>query len=453
MKYKYENGYALPSVLLISLLVLTILLSLLSIIYFTNKGTNKLLEKKRLELACYSAVQMAISDTTLMFTDTSVVLIDSLNVFLQISQKGFWREITAVSNGINDSIKFIFTLGFKSNENGYFENAIVFSHPNLRATIAGNTEIKGDILSTSKQINVENIFGEPPTRNDYHNGKIKINQQIKSHLIEDSLFKQIEKSFFNISQDIIEVKELDQFNILEFEEGVKYFFNQGLTITGFNDDKVNSNIKKKNDNTIIINVEGKVKFNDGIIFKKHLEIYSDSLIVIGKNCYLENVILFSKGPIFIDDGSMFKNVQLFSRDSIFIRDSQFNYPSIICLNIDDTDSANQDNAIVIENSIINGSVLLMTKTSGLSSNRTKIKIDEKSKVHGIVYSENNLELIGEVFGTVFTYNFWYYKEPTEYINWLINVKVNREKLEQWFLIPPIFSNQGKYQILKEEWIY
>lgn len=95
----------------------------------------------------------------------------------------------------------------------------------------------------------------------------------------------------------------------------------------------------------------------------------------------------------------------------------------------------------------------MTKTAGFSSNKTKIKIDDQSKVQGLVYSENNLELYGDVTGTIYTYNFWYYIEPTEYFNWLINVKVNRNELDSWFLLPTVFDIQAKYKIIKAECVY
>lgn len=447
MKIYSEDGYALPSVLLISLLVSTLLFSLLSIIHFTVRGTSKLLEKKKLELACYSAVQMALVDSILMFSDSSVVNFDSFNVSLRSSQYGFWREMTASAKSIIDSVKVRYLIGIKESEDGYFSNALVISRPNLRATVVGNTKIRGDILGTSDQIIMGNIFGEPPIKKDYHKGNKKIDLNIKSQLIPEVVFESISEAFSNSQQEFVEsdLQEINQSNINQFTEGVQYTFTGDIQFSG--------EIKSKGKEQLKFKTVNKIEFDEKTMINSLLSLYSDSLIVIKKNCKIDNVMLYSNGPIIIEEGSVFKNVQLFSKDSIHIKNSQFNYPSIICLSIDDTILAKQDNAIIIENSVINGSILLMTNTSGLSSNRTKIKIDSDSKVQGLVYSENNLELLGEVLGTVFTYNFWYYKEPTEYINWLINFKVDRDELDEWFLLPIALNNKGKYQILKEEWIY
>lgn len=447
MKIKDEDGYALPSVLLISLLIITMLLSILSIIYFTNKGTSKLIEEQKLKLTCYSVVQMALVDSLLLFSDSSIVEQSNYNVLLRTRQYGFWREVIATAKGIIDSVKFRYLIGTQSTENGYFENAIVISRPNLRATVVGNTEVTGDILGTSDQLIMGNIFGEPSIKKDYHKGKKKIDQNIKTQLIADSLFKNISSSISSqklIFMDDYE-QEINELNIEQFSSEGLYNFSGNLRISG--------KIKSKKKESIKLKVLNTLEIAKNTTIKKPLEFFSDSLIVIKKNCIIENVVFNSNGPIIIEEGSTFKNVQFFSSDSIYIKGSQFNYPSIICLSIDDTILANQNKAIIIENSIVNGSVLLMTNTSGLSSNRTKIKIDSDSKVQGLVYSENNLELYGEIFGTVFTYNFWYYKEPTEYINWLINVKVNRVELSKWFLIPIAITSENNYQILKEEWIY
>lgn len=423
------------------------LLSILSVVYFTNKGTSKLIEEQKLKLACYSVVQMALIDSTLLFADSSIVNQNNYEVLLETKQYGFWREVIATSKGVIDSVKFRYLIGSKSIEDSYFENAIVISRPNLRATVVGNTEITGDILGTSDQIIMGNIFGEPPIKKDYQKGGKKIDNNIRTQLIPNSLFENISKSFS--SSKIIFVNdgqsELNENSLSEFEPGTVYNFNSDILLSGVIKSKINKEIKIKTQN--------RLQILENTISKVPFEIYSDSGIVIKENCQLDNLVLYSNGPIIIERGSTFRNVQFFSSDSIFIKGAQFDYPSIICLSVDDTVAANQNKAITIENSVVNGSVILMTNTSGLSSNRTKIKVDSESKVQGLVYSENNLELNGEIFGTVFTYNFWYYKEPTEYINWLVNVKVNWEKLDRWFLLPTAISTENNFQILKEEWIY
>lgn len=441
-----ENGYALPSVLLISMLITMMILSLVVVISFISKANSRLIERKKLELACFSAVQLAMNDSTLLYSESSSINVNDVDVNVESKHYGFFRSLTASASGINDSIKIKYVLGVKASINGYFSNAIVFSRPNLRATVAGNTQITGDIIGTSDRIVIGNIFGEPPTSKDYHKGVVKIDNNINPQLIPDSLYEIMITEYDDyphLSSNI--ENELTSDNLNSVDPQVVHFFSEDIKISG--------TIKSMDKTPVILIVDGKVEFESESIITKHLEIIADSSVLIRKNSRIENVIIYSNGPMIIEENSYFKNIQFFSTDSIHLKNSRFDYPSIICLNVDDTDSAKQNKAIVIENSIVNGSVLLMTKTAGLSSNRTKIFVNRDSKIQGLVYCENNLELAGEITGTVYTYNFWHYKEPTEYINWLVNVNIDRNKLDDWFLLPSVFSYDGKYQILKEEWIY
>lgn len=446
MNINTQNGYALPSVLLISLLVTTMILSLLSIISFTNKANSRLIERKKLELACFSAVQLAMNDSTLLYSERSLINVNDVDVSVESKHYGFFRSLTVSAVGINDTIKIKYVVGVKASVVGYFSNAIVFSRPNLRATVAGNTQITGDILGTSDRIVIGNIFGEPPTSKDYHKGVVKIDNNINPQLIPDSLYENMITEYDDYPHLSSSIEnELTANNLNGIDPEIVHFFSEDIKISG--------TIKSKDKKPVILKVDGNVEFESESIITKHLEIIADSSVLIRKNSRIENVIIYSNGPLIIEENSYFRNVQFFSTDSIHLKNSQFDYPSLICLNVDDTDSAKQEKAIVVENSVLNGSVLLMTKTAGLSNNKNKIYIDKQSKIQGLVYCENNLELAGEVSGTVYTYNFWHYKEPTEYINWLVNAKINHNELDEWYLLPVVFTDIGTYKILKEEWIY
>jgi hypothetical protein len=51
------------------------------------------------------------------------------------------------------------------------------------------------------------------------------------------------------------------------------------------------------------------------------------------------------------------------------------------------------------------------------------------------------------------YKFIYYREPTEYINWIVNARIDRRSLDEWFLLPAGFEGAEQRRILKETWIY
>lgn len=444
----YTSGYALPSVLLITLLVVTSIMGLLTVIFFYDGISMRMIEKKKLELAGYSALQMLLSDTTGISAGNSMYNIDSISVTTNTRLKGFYWEVTTTVRGINDSSKVNYLLGSPVENSRLFINAVILSRPNLRATVAGDTKITGNILATTKRIIKGNIFGEPPVEEDYLDGEIIVDTDIPVQLAQDSLFDKIYDNLANRDSAYIEFESfrLDENTIKTINPFELIKLSANLQVSG----KLNSAGQN-----IPVNIfaEGKVIIHKDTYSDIDLSIIAGSEVIIGRNVHLENALIFSDLAITISADSYFKNVQLFSRNKIIIRGSRFDYPSLICLNIDASDSTKLNNSLEISSSVVNGAVLLMTSSSGLSNNKTKIKIDDKSKVQGVIYSENNLELLGEVYGSVYSYNFWFYKEPNEYINWLVNINVNRKDMSNWFLLPVALSESNKLEVLKKTCIY
>ncbi|MFC2094554.1 hypothetical protein ACFLSH_02885 [Bacteroidota bacterium] len=442
------SGYALPSVLLITMLVVTSIMGLLTVIFFYDGISMRMIEKKKLDLAGYSALQMLLSDTTGISAGNRIYNIDSISVTTNTRLKGFYWEVTTIAKGKNDSSLVNYLLGSPREQSVLFTNAIVLSRPNLRATVAGNTKITGNILATTKRITKGNIFGLPPVKKNYLDGEIIVDTDIPVQLAQDSLFDKTYYDLANRNSSYIEFESfhLDENTIKTIDGSELIKLSADLQLSG----KLNS---AERNIPVDIFAVGKVIINKDTYSDVDLSIIAGSEVEIGKNVHLENVLIFSESAITISADSYFKNVQFFSRDKIIIRGSLFDYPSLICLNIDASDSSKLNNSLDISSSVINGAVLLMTSSSGLSSNKTKIKIDDKSKIQGVIYSENNLELLGEVQGSVYSYNFWFYKEPTEYTNWLVNIHVNRRDMSDWFLLPAALSESTKLEVLKKSCIY
>ncbi|MBN2571423.1 MAG: hypothetical protein JXA68_04790 [Ignavibacteriales bacterium] len=434
------RGYTLISVLMITFIVITLLFSILLVIYFNNIGTIKLINKKKLDLACYSAIQKY------MYSNNEDILIqdDNINVSILKEQKGLFYEITVSAINISDSSKVKYLIANRIKEP--FDNAIVISRPDLRATVVGKTKIYGNILVTQEKINEGKIFGIESGDGNYLIGKMLIKQDINPCLLQDSITKNVFLNK-NLNFDGYEIHgsfNLNNENFSNFLPG-RYFINDNLTIDAL--------INTKNQETYRLFVRGKVMIARGTKSNLNMVIISDSSVVIESNINIENLVIISKGSITINNDSYFKNVQLFSEKNIYITGCQFDYPSIIYSSVSQERKGSLDNQISIKSSFINGAILLDCSEIGLIDNRSKIAIDEKSKVQGLIYSENNCELYSELIGCIYTYNFYYKINENEYINWLINQKINRINLDKYFLLPIGLLPKNEFVILKETWIY
>ena len=235
------------------------------------------------------------------------------------------------------------------------------------------------------------------------------------------------------------------------EKNIKYFLGKRTLFKG--DLNIKGVIKastKINQTEFIVNDEVNIKSDTDL--ECDIKIRSDSTVNIEKGVQIKNCIIITEAGIKINENSAFTNTQFLSKKEILIEGSQFNYPTNIGLYVDVSNDELLSSLLQINSSNINGSILLLCSEIGISENKSKIQINN-STVKGIVYSENLTEVEGKIIGSLYTYRLYYYKSPTEYINWMVNLNIKRDKLKELFLFPAGFKNSTNYELLDEVWVY
>lgn len=441
---KQEEGYILPYLLVAFLLITTTLALTVNLFYFYNKYEIKKINKKKLELACSSAIQQFISQNRGKIKADYTLIIDSTEVNLACRQKGLYLQVSAFAKNRLDSTLVTYLLAERISQP--FENAVVISRSSLNAVVAGKTKVVGDIVGSSNNYKMENLPGVGKASGKWIEGKTKIDEMIPQRLYADSLFLNVVSQKNKIESSRIKTYNgsitLDS-NTFKHYDPLKCFYVKG-------DVTINGKLLDEKRRAQQIFVEGRTRIESNTKTNIELEIYCDSTIIISPGCEIKNLLLYSKSNLIISRDVSCKNVQFFSERGIECDKVVMNYPSTLCVYINSKDAAKQTSKIEIKDSRINGSILLLTTEPGTNSNKSKILIKE-STVQGIVYSENNTELYGSVFGTVYTNCFLFYKKPTEYYNWLVDFNINRKKLDGLYLQPLGFTAVPKLAILREKW--
>jgi cytoskeletal protein CcmA (bactofilin family) len=261
-------------------------------------------------------------------------------------------------------------------------------------------------LTRKRKIKKGRLFGVPQLNDNYLTGEIIADETINPKIFNETLFRSLFEHITDNESVGDEVYKISELTINKLKN-INFQIPNDISIEGF--------LEKGNElETLNVYVKGKTHFSNETKSTYNLQINCDSTISIGENVHIENAVLVSQTSIDVGSNCSFKNVQLFAKDSITISDSEFLFPSVIGLYVE-TDGKNRyENKIDISSSVINGTVMLVSSIVGLDENKSKIKIDEESMVQGLVYSENNLELYGEVKGCVYTYNFLYMDGKKEY---------------------------------------
>jgi len=429
---------------MISLLVTTLLLGIVSIIFFYNAYSIQLTKKKELDLACFSAIQLFMTDNNEYLVNERFMLIDSIKVKLVPKMDGLYLKVNTTAYNKFDSSSVNYYLAAKPEVP--FDNAIIISKPNLRASVSGETTIVGNILGTSDKIKRGRISGKPTASNNYIVGNLIKKEDITIKFFNENFVNALfeNNNLFDNSNYLDSDFELNQLTLKQLSHDKINIINGDFVLSGIIE-------KHGSQNQISLVVMGETIIKEGTISELDLNIMCDSL-TIEENVKIENIIIAVNTGIEINGNSYLKNIQLFSKKSILINNCILEYPSTIVLYSKTEEVSNLNNSIEINSSIVNGSIILVNSNVGLSNNKNIITIDNSSKIQGLIYSENNVNISGQVSGVIYTNNFWYYKEPTEYINWLVDLKINRVKLDSTFLLPIGFEDNNRLSILNEKWI-
>ncbi|MFC2139722.1 hypothetical protein ACFLR4_03585 [Bacteroidota bacterium] len=440
-----EEGFALMSVLVVSALITGIVMILLVYVMFINVSTVRKINKRKLELACISALELNKLDTLMTSGEPYIVNIDDQDVRVERNQKGLYWEVTAeaVSSGITVKLKAL----IGSRPSRQFNNALSVSQPDAQLVAAGNTRIRGDIFSPKSRIAPGRIMGIESLPSDYHKGEILSGSGLNARITDDNLITNL---FSPVNYDYdttIAGREfiLDPVSYELIKNKNRILVIGKLIVRG-------SVLTKDKKISLDFSVNNKVVFEEGAKTNFDFTIHSDSSIVFEKRANIGNIIVISDSEISVGENSTFFNAQLISSKTVSIKGSLFNYPSLLMLYVDTENEETSEAVLSINSSVINGSVILICDRAGLNVNKSKILI-ENSRIQGALYSENYSEITGSILGTVYTYKLLFNKAPTEYINWMVNLNIDRPGLDDSFLLPVCFNNVNDYEILRKSWIY
>lgn len=182
------------------------------------------------------------------------------------------------------------------------------------------------------------------------------------------------------------------------------------------------------------------KLNGNILIR------SDTTITIDSSSRLDNVIVCAPS-INVAEG-FHGSCQLFATDSIHIsKNSKFEYPSVI--GVVQLKSANTKTPVKI---IIDNGCRLNAIVFSYQKDKSEvlpiISVGEHTSITGQVYSQGifNYKKNIEINGSVFTNRFIYQSSYTRFENYLIDVKLNSDKLSKYYLssdLLPVASNKQR----------
>ncbi|PWH83988.1 hypothetical protein DIS18_05420 [Algibacter marinivivus] len=371
-------------------------------------------------------INYVLQNTICLNDTTSINLQDEEYKYLKL-HRDFWgvfEKVSVVSQIKNNRFQKTALIGSKQTDKNRI--ALYVQDNNNPLVVVGNTKIEGVAYLPKQGLRTGNISGH-----SYYGSKLVYGQTRTS----SSLPKVFSETINQIKSIENQISVIPQSQFLTLHSG-KQYNNSFLKPTQFifSNSVINLNVNRLVGNII---VQSKIK------------------IIVRASSTLKDVILIAP-EIEIQDNVKGIFQAIASKHISVGENVELNYPSVLALNEKEVQQQQETTNQIIEqstirinsNSIIKGLVVYLGKEK-TNNYKAQVELKEKSILMGELYCNQNVELKGTLYGTVYTNNFVANKSGSVYQNHIYNGKIIVKELSEKYIGLP-FNNSNK-GVLK--WLY
>lgn len=383
----------------------------------TSRNTNK-------------GIDFALNNKIRLNDTTAIDLKDKDYKSLKVHREywGVFEKVTAVSKIKKNTLRKVALIGGTQSENN--RTALYIQDNNKPLVLVGKTKIEGVAYLPRQGVKPGTISGKSYYGSQLIYGATRVSSNLPKLFSETSAqINTIENQVSRISQE----------QFLNIEKG-KTYTNSFLKPTQvfFSNDVIRLNTVTLTGNIIVqsksrIIVEASSKLKDVILIAPEIEI---------KNQVNGNFQAIASKTITVGE-----NVALEYPSALILKEKEI--PKAVTSSAVEKSQTRTLNKIIIEDgSSIHGLVVYLgiPKTS---NHNVQIELKEKSTVKGEVYCNQNLELKGTVYGSVYTNNFIAKQSGSVYQNHIYNGTIIVNELPEEYIGLPF--NNSKKDVLK--WLY
>lgn len=344
---------------------------------------------------------------------------DYKSIKLHQSYWGVFQKLHTEASIKNTRLEKTALIGSKIDKQN--QPSLILKDNSKPLVLVGYTQIKGKAYLPKRGVKSGNIAGTSYYGDKYIYGNIVESKEfprINFHLLNH--IKTIDNYSDSSSENLVYLNlEASKKHVNSFESPMQIIYS-------------NSNISLSN-----IAVTG------------HIRIQSRTKIIVDASAKLKDVILIA--PIIEIQKNVIGTFQAFATESISVgKHVTLEYPSALVFvrDYEEKLSEKPNWIFVDDHSTVKGNILALG--SSLPNNYdAQIRINPNAVVKGVIYCEQNLELRGTVYGTVYTNNFLIKEKGSIYQNHLYNAKISCTDIEQEFV--NLFMEHSKKGIAK--WLY
>jgi hypothetical protein len=395
--------------LLIILVVTSLMTAMMSISYLSHKHLVGLINQGKVLHNLESGIKIALRNSEFAYNqqihlDLWGEKLDSVTIYKE--QWGLFDLVNVKSSRLRKSVNRSILVGTNTIADDSISLYVCDKYKPV--VICGTTYIEGKCKLPLAGIKRGYVNGNHYLRDELifgsYSQSARILPSLRRVLIEQSLATF--QGELDINDSIVSYQSLERDSIHN------NFENKSLTIIERNDLTLQN-----------IQISGKVK------------LISEGNLTIDSTCRLEDVQIFAHN-VKINEG--FKgSAQIFVNGQIHLDSSiRLDYPSVLTVF---NESAEEGDLITIGPKTSIYGTLLMLDLNSSEKNKTKIFMDERSSVHGVIYAQGLVELRNRVYGALYCEGLYHTTRRTRYDNHIFNGIISRKKLEHFYVFPELFD--------------
>lgn len=440
-----EEGSALPTVLIVIVIITLFIGAVLSGIYVQNWFFQQDIDAVKARYITEAGIYQFLDKTpyTEIQNKTIEVLYmqDSSRVEISAHSLGGFLDITSTTSFKNQRKSIRVLVGEQQPE--WFENAIILGDSTSELTVTGSTNITGDIVTGQRGVRPTNFKGYPFSGS--LNGDV---ERKRGKLLPVFYTAYLASQMENFEDDLLSVTSNNHQSIQnEFIAGASLSSGDTVQVNGNATWTTIDSIKVPDDVTFII--AGNLTLNGNYQFGRYNKIIVRDTLRAGGSISGSHILLYA-GESFQVGGGANISCQCLSGNEIIIRDDAYlRYPSFVYSGEEFASSQSNEIIQIQNNSVVDGNVVYPFQQTGFTSENFRVSIGENATVRGGVYNMSQTEPNGKIFGSLLTQQLYFYESPTEYINWLKDSDIDVTARPLDFVVPLGFSDNPIYKVL--EW--
>ncbi len=438
--WRSSEGSALVSVLVIIAVVSTLIAVVLSLASLRHQFIQRDLFRSQARYAAEAVVyqELAALDGSLRAVEKSRALEIGETVTarcsIAIQPHGGFAEVEAVATVRGESHRVWALAGMAPPPE--LDNALTFAGERSAITLTGNSHITGPVATGARGLETSSLRGQRFTGSV--DGTVDREPGRRLPDFDDQAL-----------QDALDDGEAElrapppgasgaweNPSSAPLVRGRRTFFVNGDVVLGASDQSTFFA-----PSTIL--ATGAITVQDGLHLPPGTRLIAGRSVQLAGAVTGKGILVIGPDGIFIGSDAKL-SAQLLSREQIFIAGgAQFTYPSLAYV------QSPRGTFQLAEDAQIHGWVLFPNRTDRDTRRESEVKMKAGALVRGAVYAQATAEMEGTVFGSVLARRFSFYESPTQYVNWIRDLKIDRTRRPAEFASPFGFDASPRPSII--EW--